>query len=217
MIRDNETVLFTGDSITDCGRVREATGANDLSGLGLGYAKMAAAQLLADRPSAGLKLLNRGISGNRIVDLYARIKSDLINLNPNVVSILVGVNDTCHEFGGKNGVAVPKYERVYRDLLTETREALPGVRFVLCEPFLLRSGGVTEPMVEDIVKRHAVVKRLAQEFGAVFVPFQKVFDDAIRQAPPADWAADGVHPTPGGHMLMARAWLAAVGGAKGGS
>lgn len=208
MIKPNSTILFQGDSITDCGRDRNATGAN--TGLGQGYALMAAAALLADRPADKLQVFNRGISGNRIVDLYARIKADVINLKPDVLSVLIGVNDTWHEFGGKNGVAVPKYERVYREFLTEVRAALPAVRFVLCEPFVLNCGVVTTEWVAEMDQRRAVVKKLAGEFAATFVPFQTMFDAAVQQAPPSYWAGDGVHPTAAGHARMAREWLKCV-------
>lgn len=209
MIRAKDIILFQGDSITDCGRARENIPLN--GGLGGGYPAAIAAQLLATRPADGLTFLNRGISGNRIVDLYARIKADAINLKPGVLSILIGVNDTWHEFGGQNGVDVPKYERVYRDFLNEVRVALPSVRFVLCEPFVLNCGVVTKDWVAEMDRRRVVVGKLAAEFKAVFVPFQGMFDAAVKEAPPAYWAGDGVHPTLAGHYRMAQAWLAAVG------
>jgi len=208
LIHAKGTILFQGDSITDCGRSREANAVN--GGLGNGYVTFIAARQLAARPADGLTFLNRGISGNRIVDLYARIKADTINLKPDVLSILIGVNDTWHEFGGQNGVAVPKFERIYRDFLGEVREALPDVRFVLCEPFVLKCGVVTKDWVAEMDQRREVVHRLAKEIKAVFVPFQAVFDEAIKQAPPAYWASDGVHPTLAGHERMAQAWLEAV-------
>lgn len=210
MIPNNSTILFQGDSITDCGRSREAAAApNDLLGLGQGYAMMAAAELLSTRPADCLRVFNRGVSGNRVVDLYARIQGDILNLKPDVLSILIGVNDTWH---GKNpdwsnGVAIPKYERIYRDLLNEVREALPNVKFVLCEPFVLRCGVVRDDWVGEIDGRRAAVAKLAKEFGAVLVPFQSMFDEAINQAPPEHWAADGVHPSAAGHLLMAKCWL----------
>lgn len=208
MIKSNDIVLFQGDSITDCRRDREnAPGANDLHSLGAGYAKLVAAEILSQRPEAGLQFLNRGISGNRSVDLYARIKSDFINLNPNVVSILIGVNDTWHEKRGGNGVSVPKYERLFRDLLTEIREALPAVRLVLCDPFVLPCGVVTEDWISEVGERREVVGQLARDFQAVHVPFQADFDKAMEKAPPAYWAYDGVHPTVAGHMIMAKSWL----------
>ena len=171
---------------------------------------MAAAQLLSAKPAAGLQFFNRGISGNRIVDLYSRIKSDLINLNPNLVSVLIGVNDTWHEHGSQNGVEVPKYERIYRDLLNEVLEKLPDVKFVLCEPFVLQCGVVTDEWVVEIDERRAVVAKLAKEYGATLIPFQSMFDQAVKDAPPIFWAADGVHPTAAGHMLMAKTWLRQV-------
>ena len=210
MINSKDVILFQGDSITDAGRDRNATGAN--AGLGTGYALFITAMLRADRPGAGLQCFNRGISGNRIVDLYARIKSDAINLMPQVLSVLIGVNDTWHEFGSQNGVAVPKFERVYREFLAEVRAAVPGVQFVLCEPFVLPCGVVTKDWVAEMDQRRAVVKKLAGEFKSKFVAFQKMFDDAMKQAAPEYWAGDGVHPTAAGHMLMARTWLKEVEG-----
>jgi len=213
MIKNNDIVLFQGDSITDCRRDRDnAQTANDLHGLGGGYAKMVAAELLSSRPDAGLQFLNRGIGGNRVVDLYARIKSDLINLNPNVVSLLIGVNDTWQEKRGGNGVSVPKYERIYRDLLAEVWEALPDVKFVLCDPFVLPCGVVTEDWVSEIAERRAVVATLAEEFQAVHVPFQSDFDKAMETAAPGYWAHDGVHPTAAGHQIMAKSWMRHVSG-----
>ncbi len=210
MIPKKSTILFQGDSITDCGRNRDAGATpNNLPGLGQGYAMMAAAELLSTRPADGLRVFNRGISGNRIVDLYARMQSDILNLKPDVLSILIGVNDTWH---GKNpdwsnGVAIPKYERIYRDLLNEVREALPNLKFVLCEPFVLRCGVVRDDWVEEIDQRRAVVAKLAPEFDALLVPFQSMFHEAVKLAPPEYWAPDGVHPSAAGHHLMAKCWL----------
>jgi lysophospholipase L1-like esterase len=208
MLKAGETVLFQGDSITDCGRARDVAAPN--AGLGGGYVMMAASTLLAERPGDDLRFLNRGISGNRIVDLYARIGMDFINLKPDLLSILIGVNDTWHQFNNRNGVAVPKFERVYRDLLKEIREALPAMRLVLCEPFVLRCGVVTADWVAEMDARRAVVRRLAEEFKAIFVPFQSMFDAAVKEAPPAYWAADGVHPSLAGHHRMARQWVECV-------
>ena len=210
MINPNDIILFQGDSITDAGRERDAAGPN--AGLGRGYALFTAAMLRAERPTAGLQFFNRGVSGNRIVDLYARIKCDVINLKPNVLSVLIGVNDTWHEFGGQNGIAVPKYERLCRDFLTEVRAALPAIKFVLCEPFVLPCGVVTKDWIAEMDQRRAVIKKLAGEFNAKFVPFQTMFDNAVKQATPDYWAGDGVHPTPAGHMLMAQTWIKEVEG-----
>jgi lysophospholipase L1-like esterase len=217
LIESGDRILFQGDSITDCGRDKSKDGGSGVDGgqhLGCGYAMLAAARLLADRPTDGLVVRNLGISGNRVVDLAARAQEHVWNLRPDVLSILIGVNDTWHAFNRQAGVDLPRYERTYRQLLADTRERLPGVRLVLCEPFVLPCGVVGPGWREDVDKRRAVVALLACEFSAVLVEFQKDFDVACGCAPPAYWAADGVHPTPAGHQLMADAWLAAAGHAK---
>ncbi len=210
-LEPNQSILFQGDSITDCGRERAAQDPNDGRGLGNGYVGLLGAALRAQYPDHGLRIFNRGVSGHRIVDLYARWKVDAINLQPDWISILVGVNDTWHEFGSRNGVALDRYEQVYRMLLEDTRKHLPAGRLVLCEPFVLRCGVVTEEWEDDIRGRQEIVLRLAGEFDALHVPFQDMFDRALSEAPPAHWAGDGVHPTRIGHERMAEFWRACVG------
>ena len=205
-----KTVLFQGDSITDAARSRDAQLPPNVS-LGMGYPLLIAARALSRLPEKQLKFINRGISGNRVVDLYARWKSDALNLKPDLISILIGVNDTWHEFGSANGVELDRFEQVYRMLLTWTSKVLPNSRLVLCEPFVLQVGVVLPEWVPDINARRMAVKALAKEFNAVFVPFQETFDAAVKRAPAAYWLADGVHPTPAGHAIMADAWLEAAG------
>ncbi|MCC5830631.1 MAG: SGNH/GDSL hydrolase family protein [Phycisphaeraceae bacterium] len=208
---DKQTVLlFQGDSITDCHRDKEIQEPSEHAALGRGYVLMAASRLLADHPQADLKILNRGISGNRIVDLYARWKIDAINLRPTILSILIGVNDTWHHFSRDNGVEPERYERFYRMLLEWTVARLPTVRLVLCEPFVLPCGVVTEAWVQEIDHRRRIVAELAGQFNAILVPFQSMFDEACRRAEARYWARDGVHPTPAGHQLMADQWIKSV-------
>ena len=203
-------ILFQGDSVTDCGR----TSSGDPDGnLGVGYPYFITARLWADRLGEEIETVNRGISGNRVVDLYARWKIDALNLNPDVLSILIGVNDTWHEFMYRNGVEVPRYAGFYRNLIDWTREKLPDCKLVLCEPFVLETGVVTPEWVQEMDQRRAAVKSLADEYGAVFVPFQSVLSAAAEKAgDPAKILGDGVHPTPRGHQLMADAWLKAAAG-----
>jgi acyl-CoA thioesterase I len=150
---------------------------------------------------------NRGISGNRVVDLYARWRVEAINLEPDIISILIGVNDTWHGFMYNNGVEVERYTTIYRLLLEYTRQQLPHIQLVLCEPFVLQCGVVSEAWVAEMDQRRASVHKLATEFDAVFVPFQRALNDPLRHGPPEYWAADGVHPTPAGHRLLADCWL----------
>ncbi len=201
-------ILFQGDSVTDAGREGGLLQPN--RGLGLGYPIFVAGQLLSRYPDKGFEIINRGVSGNRVVDLYARWKIDALNLKPDVISILIGVNDTWHEFGNGNGVEVDRYEMVYHELLSWTKKVLPDVRLVLCEPFVLPFGAVGEKWIDEMNSRRAIVKALASEFGAVFAPFQSVLNDACGRAPQEHWLADGVHPTTAGHALLADAWVEAA-------
>lgn len=210
-----DRLLFQGDSITDAGRIKGTAQApvppNDMRGLGRGYVALAAAQLLADHPDKALQVVNRGISGNRVTDLRGRWQADCIALEPTVLSILVGVNDTWHGIARRtpeNGTDLTTYEQELRQLITTTRDALPDVRFVLCEPFTTQAGAVLELAFHpDIDERRAIAARVADDAGTIFVPFQQLFDYLSEKAPPAYWAADGVHPTPAGHAMMARFWM----------
>jgi lysophospholipase L1-like esterase len=209
-LKPSSVVLFQGDSITDAGRNRGAERANDGSGLGQGYPLFLAAALLADHPKAQLKVHNRGISGNRVPDLAARWQKDALDLKPAVLSILVGVNDIWHKLNGNYKGTVADYETGYRELLKRTLEALPEVRIVICEPFVLRCGAINDRWFPEFDERRAVAKKLAEEFKLTFVPFQAMFDEAAKLAPPAYWAGDGVHPTLAGHALMAKTWRKVV-------
>ncbi|MFN8446368.1 MAG: SGNH/GDSL hydrolase family protein [Caldilineaceae bacterium] len=209
-LKANTILLFQGDSITDANRSRENTTANSPSALGSGYVNLIAAKLLRSQPADGLQILNRGISGNRVVDLYGRWKVDGLNLQPDLISILIGVNDTWHGFMYDNGVEVERFATLYRMLLHWTKQQLPNVQLVLCEPFVLPCGVVTEAWMSEMSERQSVVRELANDFQAIFVPFQSAFNTAMQDAPAAYWAQDGVHPTPAGHQLMAESWLQSV-------
>ena len=144
-IGKNDRILFQGDSITDAGRSRsKADMANDQAALGNGYAWLAGAGLLVGRPEDGLKVFNRGVSGNKVFQLAERWDGDCLQLKPDVLSILIGVNDIWHKLNGNYDGTVEKYEKDYRALLEQTRRELPAVRLVICEPFVLRCGAVNE-------------------------------------------------------------------------
>ena len=204
-------ILFQGDSITDCGRARlEITDPGyPRTGLGPGYPYLIATRLLCDR-GRDFQFYNFGISGNRIVDLYARWKADCINLRPDILSVLIGVNDTWHEKARRNGVEVPRYEQFYRMLMDWTLKELPDIGIVLLEPFVFPFGAVSEDWLDEIAQRGEVVRRIANDYHAVFVPLQSVLNNALNVAPQEHWLADGVHPMPAGHQLIADAWLKAA-------
>ena len=206
----SKLILFQGDSITDAGRTKD----DELppnEGLGIGYPFMVMSYLRSKFPQQS-DVYNKGISGHRVVDLYARWKKDCLNLKPDVLSILIGVNDTWHEFSRANGVEVPRYERIYREMLQWTVDTLPNIKLILLEPFVLPFGAVN-PAAEwqaEINERREVVARLAKEFNAVLLRTQDLFDEALKTAPQEYWLKDGVHPTSAGHALMADAWIKAA-------
>ena len=206
------TVLFQGDSITDCGRRNCGGEGFDCHGLGPGYPGMVAAQLACDRPELKLNFVNLGISGNRVSNLYDRWQKDCLDLRPDVLSILIGVNDIWHYFKRNELPDVPRFARVYRELLTWTRRDLPQVKLVLMDPFLSPEVENRYPMVPDVAEERAIVAELAADFDAVHIKLQEVFDAASKRAPQAHWSADGVHPTPAGQQLIAEAWIAATAG-----
>jgi lysophospholipase L1-like esterase len=206
------TVLFQGDSITDAGRRRDpAAPANDQPALGGGYAWLAAAGLLVGPGGADLRIHNRGISGNKVHQLAARWDADCLDLKPDVLSILIGVNDIWHARNGSSDGTVAVYERDYDALLARTRTALPNVRLVVCEPFVLSCGAVDDSWFPEFDTYRAAARRVATAHGATWVPFHAMFDAATKHAPPAHWAGDGVHPSANGAALMAQTWLRATG------
>lgn len=212
LIRPGDTVLFQGDSITDARRNRElADKVNNQEAFGTGYAWMAASQLLVGRPDLKLKCYNRGVSGNKVFQLAERWQADCLDLKPNVLSILIGVNDIWHKLNGDYDGTVEIYEQDYHALVNRTKDALPNVKLVICEPFVLNCGAVNADWFPEFDGYRAAARRVAEKAGAVFVPFQEMFDRAIAFAPPEHWAQDGVHPTDIGDALMAHAWLEAVG------
>ncbi len=203
-------ILFQGDSITDMGRDR-----SKFNGIGTGYPFLVRAYLGEKYPNE-YEVLNRGISGNRIVDLYARIKDDFINLQPDYASIYIGVNDTLHEIYHQNGVETKKFEKIYTMLLEEITEACPNTKILLIAPFVL-DGGVTcntpeklnrlEEFRTDVAEKAAVVEKLANKFNFPLLKIQPIFDEALKRAPAEYWSQDGIHPSPYGHEMIKNHWL----------
>jgi len=211
MIRANDSILFQGDSITNAFRKPEEV--CNAYQLGAGYAMIVAAQLLAARPHDNLRFTNRGVSGDGICDLAKRWQADCLELRPDVVSILIGVNDA-EPTQREPATPLDEYERHYRDLLARTRAALPSVRLVLCEPFVLRVGDVKEWALRDLAARGAIVRRLAAAADAAVVPLQSVFAGALNEATAEYWSFDGIHPNAQGHWRIAQAWLRTMSAAE---
>jgi lysophospholipase L1-like esterase len=210
-LKEGAVILFQGDSITDGNRGRNAD-PNHI--MGHGYAFSIASRVGADYPEKKYQFYNRGISGNKVNDLEKRWQTETLDLKPDVLSILVGVNDSSSVvFKREPVITVEKYEEIYQSLLEQTKAAFPNILFVLCEPFILKVGRVAEnwdAYHSDIVQRQAIVHEIAAKYDAVYVGFQEVFDKACEKAPTDYWIWDGVHPTVAGHELMAREWLRQV-------
>jgi len=210
IITDKRVILFQGDSITDGAR-----GRNDDPNhiLGHSYAYIIGAKLGYLWAEQEPVFINRGISGNRASDLYARWNEDAISLKPDLISILIGVNDAWRTLNGEPSGVTDRFERAYRHVLEETREVLPDAELVLCEPFILNTGAPSqnwEAWSERVTAYGQTVRGLAEQFGAVFVPLQSAFDEACGRAKASYWLWDGVHPTAAGHELIARQWLKVV-------
>jgi len=169
-MKKNYTVVLQGDSVTDSERGLTHTEPNKY--MGLGYASLVCARLLSTYPEADVQVYNRGVGGDRIVNLYARWKQDALNLNPDLLSILIGVNDTWHEFDCQNGVELPRYERIYRELIEWTRTALPQTQIMLIEPFAAVSEFFREEMAPELEERRKIVEKLSKEYKTLHVSDQ---------------------------------------------
>jgi lysophospholipase L1-like esterase len=210
-INKNDVILFQGDSITDAGRKREETDANTGGALGGGYAFMAGSELLYQHADKNLKVYNKGISGNKVYQLAERWEADCLALKPNVLSLLIGVNDFWHTLTHNYKGTAETYRKDLDALLDGTKKALPGVKLVIGEPFAVKGIKAVDDKwypTFDAYRRSA--RELAAKHGAAFIPYQTVFDKAQQKAPGVYWTHDGVHPSVAGSQLMAQAWLAAV-------
>ena len=203
--------LFQGDSITDAQRNKKI---EDISGyeIGNGYATIVAGTMGAKYPGK-FEFFNRGISGNRVVDLYARIKYDIINLKPDYLSVLIGVNDVWHELDWHNGISAEKFEMLYSMLIEEIKAELPNIKIYILEPFLTHGEAVDERwdiFRAEVEKRAEVSKKIAKKYDLTFVPLQEKFDLACENAPCTYWTKEGVHPTAMGHGIIANSLTQAV-------
>ena len=203
-IEDGSVVLFQGDSITDCDRSRENS-----DDLGKGYAMLAAAWIGSLYPELNIRFVNRGVSGNRVKNLQDRWQADCLDLKPNWVSIMIGVNDTWRAFDGNDPTSTDAYRDAYDAILADVRDKLDA-RIVLIEPFVLPHPEDRKAWRADLNPRIDVVRELALQYNAILVPLDGIFAEACTRREPAYWAADGVHPSLAGHALIAQSWLQAV-------
>jgi acyl-CoA thioesterase I len=207
-LKSGDTVLFIGDSITDADRDSRA-----YKPFGFGYVHFVANHLLDRHPTYNLNILNTGISGNTIRDLKGRWQKDCLDHNPDILSILIGVNDVWRQFATEDELpyAVPldEYETTYRQLLKQVAQKCNS-RLVICEPFIF-CDDYNNPVFAQLRRYIEAVRHIADDFNAYLVPFQKVIDERIKEVPPQNWSADSVHPEVWVHAWLAQQWLIATG------
>jgi lysophospholipase L1-like esterase len=207
----DQVILFQGDSITDSERDKEDTGFNTARNLGSGYPMLAGAALLNKYETLNLKIYNRGISGNKVFQLAERWDRDCLELKPDVLSILIGVNDIWHKLNGNYNGTADIYRNDYIALLERTIKALPNVKLIICEPFAVRGvKAVDDKWYPEFYDYQKAAREIAKQFRATLIPFQNVYDEAQKRAPGSYWTGDGVHPTLAGAQLMAKAWMKAI-------
>ncbi len=204
IIKKNMTILFQGDSITDCNRDY-----GKLYDLGDGYPKYVAALMKEKYPEYNLRFINKGISGNRCQDLALRWQRDCIDLKPDFVSILIGINDTWRRYDSNDETDVSTYERNFRFILNETKNKL-GVPVMILSPFLIEVNPEQKKWREDLNPKIEAAKKLAEEFGCIYVPLDEILKKAALTTDKKLLSADGVHPDEEGKKVIAKAYAAAL-------
>jgi lysophospholipase L1-like esterase len=209
LVQDGQTVVFIGDSITDCGRRDVA------APLGNGYVKFIADLIAIRYPAMKVNIVNKGISGNTVADLRERWHDDVLVLKPDWVSILIGINDV-HRTLRNEPTAVPpdRYQQLYRECLSLMKERTTA-RLVLMELFYISTDTETDSWRTKVLRAlgeyRAIVRRLVDEFGAIFVPLHDLFQEQLRYRPADMFCPEPVHPNSVEHLLIAHAWLKAMG------
>jgi len=212
-LRENDIVLFQGDSITEWGRDKAKSAPNEFGSLGSGYVLLTASGLLREYADKKLLIYNKGISGNKVFQLSDRWDTDALTIKPNVLSIMVGVNDYWHTITSGYKGTIDIYRTDYHKLLDRTKQALPDVKIIIGEPFAVKGvKAVDDSWYPAFDTYREAARKTAEDFGAAFIPYQAVMDEALNHAPANYWSIDGVHPTVAGAALMAHAWQETVKG-----
>lgn len=206
ILKKNDIILFQGDSITDCYRQRMDAKVNDSKSLGIGYVLYTATMLLAHNPSLNLQIYNRGISGDRTDNLLERWDEDCLQMKPTILSLLVGVNDYLHTLKyGYNGTVL-KFRDNYIKILDSTISKFPNIRLVIGEPFYIHSSQEMPEKWKKFIEYQEIVAELSAKYNAVFIPYQKEFDNLCRNSGVKYWTPDSIHPGLPGRFFMAQIW-----------
>ncbi|MBQ6052593.1 MAG: SGNH/GDSL hydrolase family protein [Clostridia bacterium] len=237
-LKSGDTVLFTGDSITHGGRGYCMDG-NHI--LGHGYQEIVCGYLAEKNIESMPKFFNKGVSGRTMIQICEAWENDALIYRPSLISLLAGINDVAKSLDEDTAAATEKYIAAAESILSRTFDALPDVKFFICEPFYLDAKNredqyeffphpVCEPdfvfgnkkHTEEVMKKYrekldaisAALPKLAKKYGAVYVPFQDIFDEAAKKVHPSYLVWDNIHPTFVGHRLMAKRWLEVAQNAK---
>ncbi len=196
-------ILFQGDSVTESGRVRE-----DSASIGVGYPNVVAEVYSALYPDKNLSFVNRGISGNRVTDLLARYEEDFLAVRPDVVSILVGINDTWRRYDENDLTSEEEYYNTYKMLLERIKKDMPNTKIIMIEPFLLSTIPEYEMWREDLDPKIQKVRKLAREYADAYLPMDGIMQSyVIKGYSDEVIAADSVHPTEVGHSIIAKEYM----------
>jgi lysophospholipase L1-like esterase len=212
LLHPGDSLLFIGDSITDCGRSLFGGEGSPVHDLGDGYVSLIHSALAASYPDLGIRVLNMGISGNTIRDLRARWESDVLRLRPTWLSIMIGINDVWRHFDpsleAESPISLEEFSQTLDDIIRQARPDLLGL--ILMTPYYLETNR-DDPIRVLMGRFGQTVRRAAEEHNAVFVDTQSAFDDVLAWLPPDQLAPDRVHVNQAGHMILARALLERIG------
>ncbi len=206
LFKKGQVILFQGDSITDCGRDRE-----DIKSLSHGYPGVVSSMYQLLFPGNEVTFINKGISGNRVVDLLARYDTDIKEIKPDFISILIGINDTWRRYDRNDPTSTEEFEEGYRELLEKIKLDLPHCKIMIIEPFLLNSLPDREKWREDLDPKIQVVRKLAKEYADLYLPLDGIFAKAeVERYTCVEMAEDGVHPSAIGHAIIAEEYMKAI-------
>ena len=197
-------ILFQGDSVTDAGRDR-----SNPADLGEGYPKFASAMIQDSYPDTEFEFVDLGISGNRTEHLVARLESDFIEIQPDIVSIMIGINDVWHHYSHAIETTDEQFESNYRTVLDAIKSRTKA-RILMIQPFLLETvDPAKQVLCEELARKQAIIKRLADEYADAYLPLDEILHQEV-DAEPAEYSRDGVHPTPDGACRIGEAYLGAI-------
>lgn len=204
----NQIILFQGDSITDCGRRKEM-----FFPMGEGYPAKIATIYKELYPNTPVQFVNRGISGDRVCDILERYQEDIKDVQPDFISLLVGINDVWRRYDENNPMSLEDFTKYYKQLLQQLKEDFSQVPIIMIEPFLIPTDPLKDKWHEDLDPKIQVVRKLATEYATYYLAMDGIFASLVasKTHQASELSLDGVHPTSLGHSVIATSWMELVG------